>query len=163
MVLQLNSNAVLAIDKLLLVKGGQSTSFLTDSREARIQLIRGSLYSITAETFVPTDLLITTPAGEVTTSQKSSVYVRAAPEGVRLLNYQGQVNFRARARSSADTLPAGKFADWASNTGALISEFRAVDGDSDAFERSKEAVAVESKVMNLLRKPINVGFDRQTP
>jgi hypothetical protein len=154
-VLQVNSNATTAIDKLSLLKGDRATSFLMDSREAHIQLTRGSLSVVIAETYVPTELQIATSAGVVVALQKTSLYVRATPETVRLTNSEGTVSFRPRTGSASDALDAGYFQDWSALNGAPLAESRRAETDPEASQESKETREIESKMPVLQERMID--------
>lgn len=152
MIFQMNSNATVKIDELILAKGGHDSSFLMESRRGHIQLIRGSLSAVTTETFVPTDLRITIPAGKVIASQKTAFYVGVTTETVRLINSDGQLRFQGKAGSASETLDAGYFRDWGIASGAAISEARPVKADEVASQQVKDTRALESKAVDLMRK-----------
>lgn len=162
-ILQVNANTVVAIDRLLLTKSGEITAFVMDSREGQIQLFSGSCYCIIAETYVPTNLQITTPAGVVNATQKSSFYLRATTDTVRLFNCEGEVSIRRKPQDTASPVPQGILGDWSVATGAVVSEFRTLDGDSEAVELSKNTAAVEAYAVRFIGKTINTGFGWQNP
>jgi hypothetical protein len=155
MVLRVNSNAMIGIDKLILVKGGRADSFLMESREAQIQLTRGSLSTVTVETYVPTELHVATSAGVVIALQKTSLYLRATTETVRLTNSEGTVSFRARTGSEPAALDAGYFEDWVAASGAPLAEPRPTETDPEAFQQTKETQELEDKMPGLLEQTID--------
>jgi hypothetical protein len=155
MVLQVNSKTMIGIDKLILVKGGRADAFLMESREAQIQLTRGSLSTVTVETYVPTELHVATSAGVVIALQKISLYVRATTETVRLINSEGTVSFRARTGSGPAALDAGYFEDWVAASGAPVAEPRRTETDPEASQQSKESRELEGKTPVLLGQTID--------
>jgi hypothetical protein len=155
MVLQVNPNTTTAIDKLTLVKDGRTMSFLTESRKANIQLTRGSFSVVTAETYVPTELQVVTSAGVVIALQKTSLYVRATTEAVRLTNSEGTVSFQPRTGSAPGTLDAGYFQDWSVASGAPVSEPRRAETDPDGSQESKQTRELEGKMPRLKEQMID--------
>jgi hypothetical protein len=162
MFVQLQPKAVIEIDQLILVKSGQATSFLMDSRAARIRLDRGSLCAITVETYVPTELQISTRAGTVIATEKASFYLSATTEFVRLTNVESRLGFRSIRDNATKSLEPGHFETW-DLSGMTLSEAQSVESQADASEQFKTARGLEVKMSEFVSRMAKTGVRALQP
>ena len=163
MVLLLNPETVLRIDDLLLITSRYSTTYYIRSREAHIRLLRGSIYATTPGTIESAELQVATPAGALIAPRAACFYVRAGADTVRVVTSKGQLTFRSNSGGAAQTLDQGYYGNWSPVTGAALSESRAVEGDEEALQQSKEARDLERRVLDLMEKRQNVLPGFRTP
>jgi hypothetical protein len=162
MILQVNANAAVGIDKLILAKGGRATAFLMESRQARIELVRGSLHAVTMETYVPTELQIVTPLGEIIAAQKSAFYVRATADTLRITNLDGQLSLRRKA-SEIDTLESGHVGEWVAANGTITSQFRTVQADAGGSQETEATRHIADKMPDLVARMITTWSRGRRP
>lgn len=155
MALQLNPDTTLAIDELLVAKSGTATMLAMRVRQARVRLIRGSLYATTPFTAKQTELRVETPVGTLVAPALTCFYVSTTPDTVRATIADGQLSFRGKAGGAARTLNEWYYQEWSIGTGATTSEPRLVETDPEAFQQWTEARDAESRALNLTSRLVN--------
>jgi len=149
MVVQMDGNTLIKIDKLRFVKNGNATAFSMRLRQARIELKRGSVQAVMPVTFVRGEMEIVTPAGVLTAPETSISYVSCREDAVRAVATRGGINFRSTAGATM-TLPPGNYIEWPIQPGKSALEPARLEDDPGASEQAKEGLEAERHVVELM-------------
>jgi ferric-dicitrate binding protein FerR (iron transport regulator) len=155
MTLRVNPNSSIAIERLLLLKSGLKLDFPMKSRQARIELMRGSLYATTPPIITHVELELATPVGTLTAPALTTFYVNLDAEMMRAAVSRGQLTFRSKAGGAPQVVPEGQFVNWNTATGATSAEPRPVETDETVSGWSKEALDFERRASELTAKAGN--------
>jgi hypothetical protein len=156
MVVQLNPGTLVKIDKLRFARSGNATAFSMRLRQARIELLRGSLFVIMPISFAPAHVEIGTPAGPITATETNLLYASQEEGRVRVVAARGGLSFRATAGPTAPNLAAGYYIDIGDEkTGQAVSNPRRIDAEENVAQKSREALEVEHRAIELMARRRN--------
>jgi hypothetical protein len=148
MVVQMKSNTVIMIDKLRFVKSGNATAFAMRLRQARIELLRGSIQVVMPVTLARGELEVLTPAGLLTAPETNIFYVGLNDVTVRAVATRGGLIFRDKTGVAVGLSP-GYYIEWRS-TGDALSEQRRLEDESVASEQAREGFETERRLNQLI-------------
>jgi hypothetical protein len=159
LLLRLNPESSVSIQKLLLVKRGNALEYPMKSRQARLRLISGSFSASTPPIIAHVDFEISTPAGTAIAPALTVFSVGLDGEKVRAVVAQGQLRFRSKNGELGETVTERQFAEWNATSGAVITTPRDVEIDQRAVQGLRDAAEFGRRAAELTAR----ARDRRLP
>jgi hypothetical protein len=155
LMLRLKPESSLSIQKLLLVKSGIALEYPMKSRQAHLQLTRGSLCGSTPPIITHVDLRILTPAGTAIVPALTVFSLSLQDDKVRGVVARGQLTFRSKNGAAGEIVAERQFAEWNSSSGAAVSAPQNIETDHEALQDLTVATQFGGRAAELIAKARN--------
>ena len=154
-IIQLNPNTTLAVERLEMTKSSYVTFFLVDSRRAVVRLLRGSIYAFVAPTIGQSELEIHLADGQINAAQQTCFYLDASPDANRVVVAAGQLTLQTPPQREAFTIGEAQLFEWQSGANPAIGTAVAVDDDPAVESQTQTACENQRRFSDLLTDRAN--------
>ena len=145
LLVQLDRNARLEIQRLAITKDGNETGGAMRGRYAEVKLLTGRMFASQAWGEAIAKFTVLTAQGELVTTSNALFCVEADGQKTRVTCVSGSVEFRGRDAETSTRIPPGFVGEWSASSSSLV----AAESDARGQEDLQEGLEVEERLRAL--------------